>query len=60
MGRTKEEEQVFRDRVWRFRLLDDKYMRVFFDGRPQETALVLRIILSRPDIESLQRKTYQT
>lgn len=40
-----------------FRLIDDAFMSRFFDGDLESTALVLQIIIEKPDLKVLEAKT---
>ena len=39
-----------RERIKRFRLMDNAFMKVFFKDNYEATELLLRIILNKPDI----------
>ena len=47
----------FREKIQKLRLLDDFFMSKFFDGRIEETELVLRIILDKADLHVQTVKT---
>ena len=52
---SKHEENL--KRIKRFRLMDDSFMSVVFDNRPELTEFVLKIILDRDDIRVISVKT---
>lgn len=58
---TKEEQIAYKheqdmERLRAFRLMDDDFMTVCFDGSPESVQLVLQIIMNKPDLKVLDVK----
>lgn len=58
---TKEEQITYKheqdmERLRAFRLMDDDFMTVCFDGSPESVQLVLQIIMNKPDLKVLDVK----
>ena len=50
-------KQVYWERIWRMRLLDDTLMTAALDNNPEAVQLILRIILEKDDLEVLSVHT---